>query len=235
MSSAAEIHAEGFNGAVTGMTIPDLLQIKGVNRFTGRISIEHGRDIGQIFFRDGDIIHAELNGLEGRGAFDRIMRWVGGTFRTEPKITTTRQTITDGLQFLLLDALRLRDEAMAEPGGAEEMPEKQEQKGGTMTDRLSTVSGLMDAAITSRQGDIIQGVGENAETIAAQGMYLVMTSEKIGEGMGLGSFKGAVVQGGRSHIIVLEGPRNYLFAGVDGSAKSSSVETEIRRALSGPR
>ncbi len=231
VKNTAAANVAGFEGAVTGMSIADLLQIKGMARFTGRISIEHGRNKGLVFFRDGDVIHAEMGGMEGRSAFDRIMQWGGGTFQADPKITTSRQTISDSLQFLLLDALRLSDEAKA--GGAAEDDRQMEQRGNAVTDRLAGISGLNEAVLTSRDGEIMQSLGSDGDTLAATGMYLVMTSGKIGEGMGLGAFKAALVQGGSGHILALEGAKNFFFAQIEGSAKPTAVENEIKRALTG--
>ncbi len=229
--------AGGFDGAVSGMNLLDLLQVKGMARFTGRIVIEQGGKTGLLFFRDGEVIHAELDKLEGKAAFDAIAVWGGGSFRVEPKITTTRQTLSDRLQFLLIDAVRLQDEAAAglpqdeAPAGAA----PQQEKGATVKERLAGITGLTEAVLTTRQGELLQSLGNDAGGLAAQGMYLVSTADRIGERMGLGAFKGAVMQGAKAHLVALEGPKNYLFAEVEGEAKPSVVEVEIRRALAGSR
>lgn len=222
----------GFDGEVSGMSLTDLLQIKAMGRFSGRIVVEQNGSSGHLFFRDGDLVHAQLDLFEGKYAFARILAWGGGTFRAEPKVSTTRQTINESFQFLLLDALRLQDEIAAgmEPqnpaSGAAQVP-----KGGGMKERLSGIAGLQDVALTDRSGTVVQSIGNNAEALAAQGMYLVSTSARIGDELGLGSFKGAVVQGITGHVVSLEGAKNYLFVGVQGEAKPSAVEAEVRRAL----
>ena len=132
----------------------------------------------------------------------------------------------------MLDAIRLQDEIAA---GIEQESQATEtvqvQKGGGMKDRLSGIAGLRDVALTDRNGAVVQSIGGNAEALAAQGMYLVSTSCQIGDELGLGSFKGAVVQGTAGHIVTLEGAKNYLFVGVQGDGKPSAVEAEVRRAL----
>jgi len=227
--------AAGFDGAVSGMHLLDLLQVKGMSRFTGRIAVDRGAATGLLFFRDGEVIHAELGTLDGRPAFDAIVVWGDGSFRVEPKVTTTRQTLTDRLQFLLIDAVRLQDELAA--GMPQGLPPQSEitQSGrrGDVKERLSGVDGLTDAALTTRQGEVVQSLGPQVAELAASGLFLVGTAERIGEGMGLGPFKGAVIQGQRSHLIVLQGPRNFLFAGATGEVKASVVENGIRQALSG--
>lgn len=232
MSGIAQ-QAAGFDGEVSGMSLTDLLQIKAMGRFSGRIVVEQGGQSGHLFFRDGDLVHAQLDHFEGKDAFARILAWGGGTFRAEPKVSTTRQTINESFQYLLLDALRLQDEIAA--GMEQHAPASgtvQSQKGGGMKERLSGIAGLQDVALTDRGGTLLQSVGSNAEALAAQGMYLVATSNQIADELGLGSFKGAVVQGASGHIVTLEGAKNYLFVGVQGESKPAAVEAEVRRALS---
>lgn len=234
-SAAAQNVMGGFEGAVSGMNLLDLLQVKGMARFTGRIAVERGGKTGLIFFRDGEVIHAELDKLEGKAAFDAIVVWGGGSFKVEPKVTTTRQTLSDRLQFLLMDAVRLQDEAAAglqqEAAGDTQQP----GKGATVQERLAGVAGLSGAVLTNRQGAPLQSCGDDAEGLAAQGMYVVTTSERVGELTGLGNFKGAVIQGVKAHLVVLEGPKNYLFAAANGDVKPAVVENDIRQALSGQK
>ena len=101
-----------------------------------------------------------------------------------------------------------------------------------MKERLSGIAGLQDVVLTDRDGGVMQTIGANGDGLTAQGMYLVSTSGQITDELGLGSFKGAVIQGANAHLICLEGPKNYLFAGVQGEARPSAVEAEVRRALS---
>lgn len=231
MISAAQQSA-GFDGAVSGMNLTDLLQIKAMGRFCGRVVVEHGGKSGHLFFRDGDIFHAQLDAYEGKDAFARIIAWGGGSFRAEPKVSSTRQTINDSLQFLLLDALRLQDEIAAGVQSQDMTAETvQAKKESGMKERLSGIAGLQDVALTDRNGSIVQSIGSNAESLAAQGMYLVTTSTQIADELGLGSFKGAVIQGLSGHLVSLEGAKNFLFVGVQGEVKPSAVEAEVRRAL----
>jgi hypothetical protein len=232
MSTVAQ-QATGFDGEVSGMSLTDLLQMKAMGRFSGRIVVEHGAKEGYLFFREGDLVHAQLDQYEGKDAFARILGWGGGTFRAEPKVGTTRQTLNESFQFLLLDALRLQDELAAgqEKEHAAESVQVQKEGGG-MKDRLSGIAGVQDVALTDHNGAIVQSIGSGAEAIAAQGMYLVSTSSQISEELGLGAFKGALIQGNSGHLVSLEGAKNYLFVGVQAEAKPSVVEAEVRRALS---
>src|SRR5689334_9857221 len=61
--------ATGFEGGVAGLGLSDLLQLNAQNRFSGCFRIEHEQSLGVIFFRDGEIVHAERGDLVGEPAF----------------------------------------------------------------------------------------------------------------------------------------------------------------------
>ena len=67
----------GFEGAVAGLTLPDVIQMNALNRFSGCISVHFGQHAGLIFFRDGEIIHAEQGEKTGEDAFYEILQWPG--------------------------------------------------------------------------------------------------------------------------------------------------------------
>lgn len=232
---AIQQRSSGFDGAVSGMSLVDLLQMKGMGRFTGRIAIDRGGQTGLLFFRDGEVVHAELGKKFGKDAFVAIVSWGDGTFRAEPKITTTQQTINESLQFLLLDALRIQDElaAAAAAKQASSESEQQKEKGGvSMLERLSEVAGVTEAVLTKKDGTVVQSAGKDADGTAALGMFIVTTSGRIGDELGLGAYKGAVIQGGSSHLLAMEGSQNHLFITLSGDAKTAVAEAEIRKALS---
>src|SRR6185369_5000208 len=86
-------NTRGFKGAVAGLPLSDVIQLKGHNMFTGCIFVEYGEKRGVIYFQDGEIVHAEQGNVEGEKAFFEIIKWPGGKFDIEAKITAERHTI----------------------------------------------------------------------------------------------------------------------------------------------
>ena len=76
----------GFEGSVAGLGLTDVIELSANNHFSGCVSVRHGPSSGLIFFRDGEVIHAEQDGIRGEQAFYEIMRWPGGKFSLEPNV-----------------------------------------------------------------------------------------------------------------------------------------------------
>ena len=72
---AHKTEQSGFVGSVSDMSLADIVQIKGVNRYSGCLVVEHRSKCGVIFFREGDVVHAEQEELCGEEAFYSIMGW----------------------------------------------------------------------------------------------------------------------------------------------------------------
>src|SRR5690242_11430318 len=100
----------GYSGAVVGLTLSDVIQLKGYNRFTGCLAVENGGMAGKIYFREGEMIHAERGVQSGKDAFHQIFLWPNGKFQTYPNVSTTNQTITESWKLLLMEAHQLLDE-----------------------------------------------------------------------------------------------------------------------------
>ena len=65
---------------------------------------------GRVYFKDGEIIHAETHTKEGVAAFNEIVSWRGGQVIEVHDQPEPPQTIHEGWQNLLLQAVQWTDE-----------------------------------------------------------------------------------------------------------------------------
>lgn len=107
-----ESHAKstGFTGTVTNISLPDLIQLLCIGRNSCRMKIRTGSHKGLIYFRDGEIVHAETGELEGEEAFYRILSWEVGIFEGD-RIEPEKETIHENWDFLLMESVRRREKA----------------------------------------------------------------------------------------------------------------------------
>ena len=230
------VHSEqnGFVGAVSGMSLADIIQVKGGNRYSGCLIVEHGGNTGVVYFRDGEVVHAEQGSQLGEDAFYAIMGWVGGTFRSEPKVSTTSRTIDKSISFLVLEAVRRIDEAR-NSGMVEPSAQGRVAKGGTgvseISTRFSTIPDIEKALVMTKDGAIIDDTSYQAEVLGANGLFLALFAGQIGAQFGIGDFKSATVQGSERHLFLFDSKRHHLCIAAKGSANINSLDSEIRRVL----
>jgi len=231
---AHKTEQSGFVGSVSDMSLADIVQIKGVNRYSGCLVVEHHSKNGVIFFREGDVVHAEQEGLIGEEAFYSIMGWGVGTFRSEPKVSTTSRTIEQSLGFLVLEALRRLDESNVAPVPALPSGSGKVEKGAGMSDvesRLKVLPDVEQALIMTKEGAIAGDNSYQAEFLGANGLFLAQFAAQLGSQSGFGELKSVTVHGGEHHLFLFDSKRHYLCVSANGSGNVNALDSDIRRVL----
>ncbi len=223
----------GFQGAVAGLSLTDVIQLKGHNKYTGCITVEYDELTGAIYFADGEIIHAELGVEVGEDAIYRIIKWPGGTFNIHPEMTSTVCTIHYRTDFLLLEALRRMDEENAGvprqmSSTANVSPRRTMSK---VAARLMEIGGITYAVLLDKQGHPLQDSSIEAAALAAKGFFLAKSGNQLGELLGLGEIKAAAVRTRNFDLLMYDSKQHYLSIAVDPASNLDNVESEIRSAL----
>lgn len=225
----------GFEGSVAGLPLTDVIQLKGQNRFSGCICVEYRERQGMIFFRDGEIIHAEQDGRSGELALYEIIRWPGGRFSIQPKVTTTSRTIQQSISYLLLEAHRLMDEEQAgllpPTGSGEAAVATVRRRMSPIAERLLQIAGVSYAVLLKRDGTMVEDESFEAEALAGRGVALAGIGNRLGSLFGLGETRSAAVHGKGSQLLLFEAKNHYISIAVKAESPLAQVEADIRAAF----
>lgn len=69
------------------------------------MGVTSAADTGAIYFRVGEVVHAESNTLQGEEAFYWILSWELGIFAFDES-RPEKETIEESWDFLLMESLR---------------------------------------------------------------------------------------------------------------------------------
>jgi response regulator RpfG family c-di-GMP phosphodiesterase len=105
-------NSDSFKASLGGLSTVDIIQLKCLARATQVIAfVRDDGTSGKIHFQRGEIVHAECNtGKNGLEAFNDIVSWRGGQVE-ESQESIAEPTIQQGWESLLMDAVRMIDEA----------------------------------------------------------------------------------------------------------------------------
>jgi DNA-binding response OmpR family regulator len=103
----------GVTGQLDNMGLPDIVQTLAIGMKTALVALDHGELTGRIWFRDGAVVHAKCGELTGESAFHAMARWKTGGFAIEHGVKSRRTTIECDPMFLVMESMRLMDEASA--------------------------------------------------------------------------------------------------------------------------
>ena len=113
----SSVHAEGksFSGHSAGLDLLDYVQfllMSSKSLILELTSVDNR--LSRLYFQNGHIPHAQCNELQGREAFIEITKtFESGSFITLPYQDPPIVTIQENANFLLMDAVRLKDEGSA--------------------------------------------------------------------------------------------------------------------------
>lgn len=234
--SVAEV--AGFRGDVAGLSLADVVQLNGQSGFSGCITVQHGAQVGRVFFRDGRIVHAEEGGRSGEEAFFDIMAWRSGHFSLEPNISTTSHTIQKSTQFMLMEAHRLIDERRAglvppSAGAAQEAGARKSVQTG-LAARLKGVAGVLEVVVAGRDGSLGPGHTPEGEALAGKAAFLAVLGNEIGAHLSAGEVRSVAVRDPAEQFLVLVTRASYLGVLVEGARELGGAEVEIMKLVANP-
>ncbi len=97
-------------GDLKDIALPSLVQMMCHEHYRAALVLKRERDMGIIYFDNGDVVHAETGVYTGEEAFYRLMMWNDGVFRLHHKLQSLQRTVTAPWKHLLMEGMRRIDE-----------------------------------------------------------------------------------------------------------------------------
>lgn len=98
-----------IEGSLQSVDIQDIAQLLNLNRSTGLLHIENASLKGVIFYRDGSIVNAEVEGMTGEPAAYVLLSQSEGSFHFEIADHSLPVEIQRSIHDLVLEAARRQD------------------------------------------------------------------------------------------------------------------------------
>ncbi|MDH3523222.1 MAG: DUF4388 domain-containing protein [Acidobacteriota bacterium] len=99
-----------FQGSLEELPLPDVIQLVAASGKTGKFSVSSRLGSGDIFLRDGRIVHSRSAQLRGEEAFYELATWQEGEFVFTPGDEAPDATIEKSNTNLLMQAAQRIDE-----------------------------------------------------------------------------------------------------------------------------
>lgn len=102
-----------IQGRLEEMSMIDLMQSLEMGQKSCRLYVQHGGDHCELFFSGGQCRDAKIGNVEGDDAVYKVLLWTAGEFEIDFNASnaSTRTTTTRNTTGLLMEAMRLMDEA----------------------------------------------------------------------------------------------------------------------------
>jgi CheY-like chemotaxis protein len=100
-----------IQGRLEEMSVTELMQSLEMGQKSCRLTLRHNGDRAELYFTGGQCKHAQLGADEGDNVVYQTVNWVDGEFEIEFGASSERETTTHSTTGLLMEAMRLMDEA----------------------------------------------------------------------------------------------------------------------------
>ncbi|NPA80238.1 MAG: response regulator [Thermotogae bacterium] len=111
------ISRKGFKGVVQELSLIDILQLLAYESGTAKVEVVSPDGKGALYIRDGNLVHAVFEDLEGEEASERIFSLEGGSFSVRRGELPPKETLNESLDALLLRFVTAKDETTGETEG----------------------------------------------------------------------------------------------------------------------
>lgn len=99
-----------IEGNISQIPLVDLIQILSMNKKNGVIVLTRNEVKGFVYFKEGNIVNANLGKIEGEKAFFRLLSWGEGKFEFVPTKISTLIRIQRSTDSLIMEGMRQLDE-----------------------------------------------------------------------------------------------------------------------------
>ena len=108
-----------IQGRLEEMSMIDLLQSLEMGQKSCRLVVQKGGESGELYFASGQCRDAKIGSTEGDEAVYKVIMWTEGEFEIDFNAAnnSTRTTTTRNTTGLLMEAMRLMDEASRDEVG----------------------------------------------------------------------------------------------------------------------
>jgi CheY-like chemotaxis protein len=116
-----------LRGSLSQMNVIDLVQSLEMGRKTCLLTMTKESDKCEMYFAEGQVVHAVYGPLTGDQAVFKVLRWTDGNFQIDFEKKTNQQTIQLNTQGLLMEGLRLLDEAKRDSDSEGQSDQEEEE------------------------------------------------------------------------------------------------------------
>lgn len=223
----------GMTGNLTGLAAADLIQLNCVDQKVARLQINHMDHKAEIFFSDGQIVHAVSGDQKGDEAVYEILGWNEGDFNLENNIKSPEITINRSWPSLLLEGARRLDESILNQTAVnpEQEPESKEKR---MAQKFEEILTELSGEVSGFRGGFLVGIdginlaskfiGEvDPELASAQMAMLLKLVSGSTDKLGAGNLEDNLTTTEKAFILMRFLPGKQYFLGISAERKSGNL------------
>jgi hypothetical protein len=99
-----------LKGDLQDISLANLIQMLCLDQRKAQLTLERSQEQGNIFFNNGQVIHAQIGTLKGADAIYHLLSWSDGAFSMNDFQLNPEPNVSEPWNHLLMEGMRLIDE-----------------------------------------------------------------------------------------------------------------------------
>ncbi len=218
-----------LQGNLKEMSLADLIQVNCQEMRSARLTLTSRGQKGEVYFSDGQVVHAVVGTLSGEEAVYEMLRLDSGTFSLETDVPNPERTVETAWSDLLLEGMkRMADWQSVEQKGETATPPN-------IIERLRGLNGVVGAVVAACDGVVLAAdvPGSDGEKESAVTVFVGIAARQISDALSVGQFNQCVVTLKNRRILVMEQPDRYVGLWLEDNASPAIVSSAANQVLKG--
>ncbi|MEW5870859.1 MAG: DUF4388 domain-containing protein [Chloroflexota bacterium] len=206
-----------LTGNLSDLGIAELIQLHCQSGSRARLLVRHAGQQMELYFADGEVVHAQGQGLQAEEAAYALLAWEQGDFEVQQGVEPPAHTIRLPWSALVLEGLRRKDESEAAPA-AGPVPLPADPLEQILRD-LAAHSSFQGMMVVGRDGAALATslppeLDPSRATNIVAGLFNL--SSRSTAQLARGDFLQTLIQGAAGNLIITQaGPQALLLALAD--------------------
>ncbi len=128
--------AAGSRGFIQGISLASFLQLLEIERKSCTLRVTSKKGEGFLYFFKGELMDATYEEMEAEQAAYEIVSWDEVEMEIKTECKRTKKTVRESLQFLLMEAFRIKDENLKEDRGERGDVDPKAETGGSVPENF---------------------------------------------------------------------------------------------------
>jgi hypothetical protein len=191
-------------GNLRDISLTSLISINCNEMSQARLSVTKQGKQASVFFDEGNIVHAELDSMEGEEAIYKLLQWEEGEFDLENGIPAPKQTIHTPWSSVLLHGMHRKDEENAGLDMDTQLKSKdftQAENAGKILAAIQRVDGVNAAFLCHKKGGQI--ISEDAGGWPVLAPFLMQHGGRMAESLDQRGMDFILLSDGKSRVMIV--------------------------------
>ncbi|MBI5653964.1 MAG: DUF4388 domain-containing protein [Chloroflexi bacterium] len=193
-------------GNLAEMSLANFIQVNCQEMRSARLTLTRHDQFGEVYFSDGQVVHAALDTHIGESALYELLAWSDGTFTLDRDAHTSEQTIARPWGELLLEGMKQLPARAASPKRKEVNVDREALV------KLRAIDNVTGAVISACDGIVLAAdvPGSDGEAEAAVAVFLGSAAGQLSEALQLEAFAHGLVVLKNKRLLILEQPNRFI-------------------------